>query len=423
MLVPLGVLVPIAVALIAAVWVAWRHLSLRRRIDEYARTLRGDPGATAPRGSSELDDLASALRVATSRFQEQLTDLGHERDRLAAVLDQMTDGVLIADGDGRIRLANPAARRFFATPEPLDRSIAEVLRDDRLIEVWRRCQQTGELQSESVEIPLRQRFLHLIAIPDLQGKGSLLLAQDLTRVRRLETVRRDFVSNISHELRTPLASLKALTETLQDGALSDPEAGPRFLDRMVTEVDALTQMAQELLDLSRIESAQVALELSRVAPQELLASAAERMKTQAERAGLVLRLECRADVPAIRADASRLEQVLVNLIHNAVKFSRPGGAVVLSAETAEELSSGMSDVVKLPAVRFAVHDDGIGIPADEVPRIFERFYRVDKARSGGGTGLGLSIARHIVEAHGGAIWVESIEGQGSTFFFLIPEAA
>lgn len=422
MLVPLAILIPVVIALIAAGWVAWHHLMLRRGISDYARMLRGEPRVDIPRGSPELEDLISALRAVTSAFDVQLADLRHERDRLAAILDQMTDGVLIADRDGRVRLANPAARRFFATSEPLGRSIAEVLRDDRLIEVWRRCQQTGELQSESVELPLRQQYFQLVAIPDRQGEGSLLLVQDLTRVRRLETVRQDFVSNISHELRTPLASLKALTETLRDGALNDAEAGPRFLDGMVTEVDALTQMAQELLDLSRIESGQVLLELSTVAPQKLLASAAERMKMQAERAGLVLRMECREDLPVLRADASRIEQVLVNLIHNAVKFTRPGGEVVLTADLVQAPALGTSDGVEVPAIRFAVRDTGVGIPSDQVPRVFERFYRVDKARSGGGTGLGLSIARHVVEAHGGRIWVESIEGHGSTFFFLIPKA-
>jgi two-component system phosphate regulon sensor histidine kinase PhoR len=167
-------------------------------------------------------------------------------------------------------------------------------------------------------------------------------------------------------------------------------------------------MAQELLDLSRIESGQVALELSTISPKKLLQSAAERMNMQAERAGLSIRVDGDDDLPELRADESRLEQVLVNLIHNAVKFTRPGGEVVLLGEAEPGV------------IRFSVKDTGIGIPADDVPRIFERFYRVDRARAGKGTGLGLSIARHIVEAHGGAIWVESIEGQGSTFFFTIP---
>jgi two-component system phosphate regulon sensor histidine kinase PhoR len=248
----------------------------------------------------------------------------------------------------------------------------------------------------------------LIVIPDTHEGGSLLLVQDLTRVRRLETVRRDFISNVSHELRTPLASLKALTETLQNGALSDPEAGPRFLGRIATEVDALAQMAQELLDLSRIESGQVELALAPLSPAELLGSAADRMRLQAERAGLTLAVSCMNDLPFIHADKSRLEQVLVNLIHNAVKFTRPGGEVTLLAELMEA------------GIRFGVRDTGVGIPPDSVSRIFERFYRVDKSRAGSGTGLGLSISKHIIEAHGGRIWAESEVGRGSVFYFMIP---
>ena len=177
---------------------------------------------------------------------------------------------------------------------------------------------------------------------------------------------------------------------------------------MVTEVDALTQMAQELLDLSRIESGQVELSLKSVSPRQLLSSAADRMHMQVERAGLSLQVNCPDDLPKVNADEPRIEQVLVNLIHNAVKFTRPGGEVALSAEAGEGF------------VRFAVKDTGVGIPSDDIPRIFERFYRVDKSRAGGGTGLGLSISRHLIESHSGRIWAESIEGEGSTFYFTLP---
>jgi two-component system phosphate regulon sensor histidine kinase PhoR len=340
----------------------------------------------------------------------QLSILNSERARLAAVLDQMTDGVLIVDSEGQIQFANPASKKLFETANPINRSIVEIVRHHQLVEAWRHSQQTNELQSESIEIPARRQFLQLVVIPDTHAGGSLLLVQDLTRVRRLETVRRDFISNISHELRTPLASLKALTETLQNGALLDSEAGPRFLSRIVTEVDALTQMTQELLDLSRIESGQVELNLAPISPKKLLISACDRMKLQAERAGLILHVECSGDLPNVRADQARLEQVLVNLIHNAVKFTRPGGNVILLAESANG------------GIQFGVKDTGIGIPAEDVSRIFERFYRVDRSRSGSGTGLGLSIARHIVETHQGKIWVDSVEGQGSAFFFTIPKA-
>ena len=395
-------------ALIALAWFAWRYMLLRHRLDEYIKLIRTQ--TNLPSDFADLENLSSAVNSLAQTFNLQLSTLTAEHKRLAAVLEQMTDGVLIADANGQIQFANPAAEKLFESPNAVGRTIVEVIRHHQLVAAWRHCRQTSAIQSESVELPARRQFLQLIVIPDHHAGGSLLLVQDLTRVRRLETVRRDFISNISHELRTPLASLKALTETLQDGALSDPEAGPRFLGRIVTEVDALTQMAQELLDLSKIESGQVALNLAPVSPKKILMSAADRMKMQAERAGLSLQMVCDDDLPDVRADQARLEQVLVNLIHNAVKFTRSGGEVSLLAESVTG------------AARFAVKDSGIGIPLDDVPRVFERFYRVDKSRTGSGTGLGLSIARHIVEAHNGRIWVESEEGRGSTFYFSIPLA-
>jgi len=393
------------VLFIIAAWYAWRYYKLHRDINQYASRVREQTPFT---NIKELENLSSAISSVISTFNAQRSTLESERARLATVLEQITDGVLIADDQGLIKFSNPAAGRLFQTSNPINRSITEVIRNHQLVEAWRRCQQTRQLQSETVEVPTRHQYLQLVVIPDQHSSGSLLLVQDLTRIRRLETVRRDFISNLSHELRTPLASLKALTETLQDGALDDPPAARRFIDQIQTETDALTQMVMELLELSRIESGRLSLDLQPVAAYDLLNSASSRMQLQAERAGLSLKVECADDLPNVNVDLSRLEQVLVNLIHNAVKFTKPGGEVVLEAVAANG------------EVRFAVRDTGIGIPAEDIPRIFERFYRVDKSRAGSGTGLGLSIARHIVDAHKGRIWAESREGQGSTFYFAIP---
>jgi two-component system phosphate regulon sensor histidine kinase PhoR len=395
------------VLFVIALWFAWRYFDLRRRLDTYANLIRQQ--SNLHMDAKKLENLSSAVASLVSTFDAQHSTLDEERARLATVLDQITDGVLIADAQGLVQFANPAAGRLFQTSNPLNRSIAEVVRNHQLVETWRRCQQTRHMQSESVEVPTRHQYLQLVVIPDQHASGSLLLVQDLTRLRRLETVRRDFISNLSHELRTPLASLKALTETLHDGALDDLPAARRFIDQIQIEVDALSQMVTELLELSRIESGRLSLDLQPVAPCDLLNSASKRMQLQAERAGLTLRVECADDLPKVRMDMQRLEQVLVNLIHNAVKFTRAGGEVILLAGSDYGL------------VRFAVRDTGVGIPAEEVSRIFERFYRVDKSRTGSGTGLGLSIAKHIVEAHRGKIWVESVEGQGSTFYFTIPQ--
>ncbi len=391
---------------IIAAWFAWRYYDLKRRMDEYASLLRNHSN-NLPTDLKDLENLSNSIASLKATFDLELSTLDFENARLSTVLEQLTDGVLIADSYGQVQFANPAARKLFDTNNPLNHSVAEVVRNHQLIEAWRRCQQTRETQSESVELPMRRQFLQLIVIPDTHEGGSLLLVQDLTRVRRLETVRRDFISNVSHELRTPLASLKALTETLQNGALSDPMAGPRFLGRISTEVDALTQMAQELLDLSRIESGQVELIRAPLSPKKLLSSAADRMKMQAERAGLKLTVICNDNLPMINVDKSRLEQVLVNLIHNSVKFTKPGGEISLEAESV------------IGAVRCAVRDTGAGIPSESLSRIFERFYRVDRSRTGSGTGLGLSISKHIVEAHGGKIWAESEEGRGSVIYFEI----
>jgi two-component system phosphate regulon sensor histidine kinase PhoR len=389
-----------------AAWFAWRYYNLRRHLNQYANNIRQQ--SNIPIDSKELENLSSAVTSLITTFNSHHVTIESERDRLATVLDQMTDGVLIADSQGLIQFANPAAGRLFQTSNLAHRSITEVVRNHQLVEAWRRCQQTGQMQSESVELPTRHQFLQLVVIPDTHSSGSLLLVQDLTRLRRLETVRRDFVSNLSHELRTPLASLKALAETLQEGALDDPPAARQFIDQIQVEVDALTQMVTELLELSKIESGRFTLDLTPVAACDLLDSACKRMQLQAERTGIRLRVACANDLPNVNIDSQRLEQVLVNLIHNAIKFTQAGGEVVLLAESVDG------------SVKFGVQDTGVGIPEDEVSRIFERFYRVDKSRTGSGTGLGLSIAKHIVEAHRGKIWAESREGQGSIFYFTIP---
>lgn len=237
-----------------------------------------------------------------------------------------------------------------------------------------------------------------------------MVFHDITRVRHLETVRKDFISNISHELRTPLASLKALTETLQDGALEDKNVANHFLNRIEIEVDSISLIVQELLELSRIESGIVPLELEVVDPAQLINIAVDRLRLQAENSGLSLNLNCPENLPPVLADFSRLEQVLVNLLHNAIKFTSSGGSITVGCSYTGE------------QVLFSVSDTGVGIPSEDIPRIFERFYKADRARAGGGTGLGLAISKHIVEAHNGEIWAESIEGKGSTFHFSIPKA-
>jgi len=366
-----------------------------------------------PDAPPALQDLSQSLAFMAQQLGSQIDALNSERAKLSAVLNQMTDGVLIVDDAGRVQLLNPAAERLFQVPKKnaLDRSVVEVLRYHQLVDLWRMAQK-GERQSTMLEIGPQHLFLQVVAIPlkiSLPG-NTLLLIQDLTQLRRLETVRRDFISNVSHELRTPLASLKALAETLQEGALEDPPAARRFILRMETEIDNLTQLVNELLELSRIESGKVPLSFQRLQPCELLRPGYERMALQAERAGLELSLDCQPELPQVFADPDRITQVLINMIHNAIKFTPPGGKITVSAYKDGE------------QMVFFVKDTGVGIAKKDLSRIFERFYKADRARSGGGTGLGLSIARHMIESHGGYIWAESEEGVGSTIYFSLPTA-
>jgi len=361
----------------------------------------------------EIGRLTNAFNRMAAQISQQIEELSAERGKLSAVVSTISDAILIVNGEGRVELINPAAETILNVnaSESTGKSLAEVVRNHIIVDLWQKAQSTGEQQFTALETPTRL-VLQAIASPmeDETGSRALLILQDYTRMKRLETVRRDFVSNVSHELRTPLASLKALTETVQETALDDPPAAKRFLAQMSVEIDNMTQLVQELLDLSKIESGRVPLERTYISPWEMIQPAAERMRIQAERSGLSLTVDCPEDLPRVHVDRSRMEQVLVNLIHNAIKFTPPGGSIQVRAWAQDK------DVV------LAIADTGTGIADEDLQRIFERFYKADRARSGGGTGLGLSIARHLVESHGGRIWAESEVGKGSTFFIAIPTA-
>jgi two-component system phosphate regulon sensor histidine kinase PhoR len=417
----LTTLVAALIAILLSTWIASRTTRPLRELTEAAEHLSaGDlQGHVLPVTSDEVGQLTQAFNNMAVQISSQIEALEAERGKIVAVLTEMTDGVIIVDAQGLVQLINPAAESMFeiVEKEALGHTVAEVVRHHQLIELWRLCHDTGSSQAATMEIGTRRLYLQGLATPldkALPG-GILLFFQNLTHLRRLETVRRDFVSNISHELRTPLASLKALTETLQEGALEDPPAARRFLQRMETEVDSLSLMVSELLELSRIESGRVPLQFKTVAPIEIISQAVERLRLQSERAGLSVAVDCAEDLPLVLADQDRLEQVIVNLLHNAIKFTPSGGQIYL--RTSEQVESGLDKTIL-----FSVSDNGIGISADDLPRIFERFFKSDRARSTGGTGLGLAIAKHMVEAHGGKIWAESIEGKGSTFYFSIPLA-
>ncbi len=418
-------------AAVLAVFIAERIARPVRRLTEVVRrTTAGDLSARLlPTTRDEIGELTRSFNQMAIHLKKTINSLTEQQDQMSGVLDNMADGVLITDAQGIVDLINPAAAKLLGADKEraLGRSFAQVARDHRIIDLWRRCYRDREEQVEPIEMDRHDAFLQVIATPLREhDRACLLILQDLTRVRRLETVRRDFISNISHELRTPMAALKALVDTLRDGALEDPPAAQRFLDRMDVEVDALTQMVQELLQLSRIESGRAPIRMESVTVDEAVIPPVERLRPQAERAGLDLVLTIPSDLPHILADIDRIQQVVTNVVHNAIKFTPPGGRIEVSARTDDDPAALTAIGLEPEAlasgewVLIQVEDTGVGIPTSDLPRIFERFYKADRARSGGGTGLGLSIAKHIVQAHDGSIWAESIEGEGTTLIFVLP---
>jgi two-component system phosphate regulon sensor histidine kinase PhoR len=347
-----------------------------------------------------------------ARLKEMVALITNERDRMATILSNIDDAILMVDGDSKITTMNRAAENIFQISEKkaLGHTFIEIVRDHELNGLLQRCLSTRKQQTGAVEIKPKKQFLSTIATPLPGDGGCLVHIQDLTELRRLEMIRQDFISNISHELRTPIASVKALAETLNEGAIEDPSVAKDFLSRINAEADKLAQMVQELGELSRIESGEAPLQKRRINIAEAIGHAVNRLRAQADRAELKLDIDIPPTLPEVMADEARVEQVLVNLIHNAIKFTPSGGRISISAKAKD------NDIL------VSVADTGIGISPDDLPRIFERFYKADKSRSGGGTGLGLAIAKHIVEAHGGRIWAESTEGRGSIFNFTLPLA-
>ncbi len=286
---------------------------------------------------------------------------------------------------------------------------AWVMSNAQVIDALRSSREEGQSRSLVVERPYRQYF-QVIVTPIIDGGdwASLVVFHDVSEVRRAEVMRRDFVANVSHELRTPLAALKSVIETLRTGAVEDPELARDFLSRADAELDRLVQMVEELLQLSRIESGEVPLTLQPLEISEILAAAVDRMESQANKHGLNLSVNVEPAVPSVEVDRVLLERAVINLIDNAVKFTPEAGSIVVSAHS----SDGM--------VIVEVRDTGEGIDAMDLPRVFERFYKADRARRAGGTGLGLAIVKHTIEAHGGNVEAESDPGKGSVFRFSIP---
>jgi two-component system phosphate regulon sensor histidine kinase PhoR len=414
--VSLGIAVAVLLTALLSWFIAERTARpIRRLTGVVDRMAAGDLLArTMPSTCDEVGQLTRAFNAMGESLCTNMRALERERTQMQAVLEHMADGVLITDGDGHVQLVNQAGLRLFSTTREhvLGHSMAQAVRQHRVIEIWRQCYETGQEQIELVDTGARGPFMQVIVTPlaTLGKRSCLVVVQDLTQLRQLEVTRRELVSNVSHDLRTPLAGLKALVETLRDGALEDRPAAERFLFRMDGEIDTLTQMVEELLELSRIESGQVPIRLLPMDVEEAILPAVERLQMQAERENLHLVLDIDPHLPTVLGDPVRVQQVVSNLVHNAIKFT-PAGRITVGARAVND------------EVIISVADTGMGILEEDLPRIFERFYKADRARAGRGTGLGLAIAKHIVQACGGRIWVESTAGKGSTFYFTLLRAA
>jgi two-component system phosphate regulon sensor histidine kinase PhoR len=389
--------------------------------DVARRLAEGDFDRAMPAaGDGEVGDLGRTLNLMAQRLRDRIQNLEGERAKVAAMLDSMVEGVIAVDTRERILLMNPGARSIFGLgDEPVEgQPLLEVIRDKELFDLITECRAGGPGGGARREVelpPPRSRILaaHAVAIAFAPtGLGVLLVLHDVTTLRRLERVKIEFVANVSHELRTPLTAIRGYLETLLDGAIDEPEHARRFLQIASSHAERLSRLVDDLLQLSNIETGKVVLAPEPLALAELASGIVAMFEAQATRGGVTLSNEVPPHL-AVLADRDRLVQILVNLLDNAVKYTPAGGRITLGAGPG-------------PGGRVEVHvtDTGIGIPSTDLPRITERFYRVDKTRSRelGGTGLGLAIVKHLVQTHGGEIRVESELGKGTTVRFTLPAA-
>jgi len=362
-----------------------------------------------------INELAQAVNYMADSLQEKVKELSWSKNRLQAILDNIDSGLIVFNADGKAELANAVVNKILNTAA--DRSLIglqdlEIIRSPllhaKLVQVFRyKKEEFFELKLPFAE----EKFLEcsLIPLPDA-GKGVLLILRDVTRLRKLEKMRSEFVANVSHELRTPLTSIKGFAETLLNGALEDKESAYRFVGTIDAEAERLTKLINDLLDLSRIESGQITFNPVSLDIHEEVDLVLERLEPLWKEKKMTVVNEISPTLNKIKTDKALLQEVLYNLIDNAVKYTPEAGKIIIGAE---EEKSG---------IKVFVRDNGPGIPAEEQDRIFERFYRLDKARSRklGGTGLGLSIVKHIVENQGGKVGVQSAPHQGSNFWFWLP---
>ncbi len=422
-----------------------------RELTAFSRSIAaGDLDGEAPSiaSSPEVMDLAASLASARRNVGDRIADVVGEKSRLEAILADITVGILVTGRDGRVLLTNRAFERLFGVTSPSEgRPPVEMIRDVKVQEAIEHTLRTGEGLTRAMTAsgpPERHFDVHVGPIRgEGAGMGVAAVFYDTTELHRLERARKDFVANVSHEIRTPLTAIKGCADTLADGALEDHATADRFVQTILTHSDRLQALLEDLLDLSRMQSDAPAIEIEDFAIRRVVDRAFDSVRNQAEANDIVVEIAIQ-DEPVVRGDPKLIEQAVVNLLDNAVKYTTRGGHVRVAGRRlgSEEVFAG-TDAATAPNVVLAAHpghedehsgpgasgerfalevaDTGIGIPSDSLPRVFERFYRVDRGRSRslGGTGLGLSIVRHIVEAHGERVYATSVLGAGSTFGFTL----
>ena len=368
----------------------------------------------------EVGDLAYSFNRMSEELQRQMGDLAREVSEKEALLSSMIEGVLAIDRDEHVILINKAAQRMLelGPDDALGKFHWEVIRNSEINNLFKEVLKTKEQKEVKLQIgPLDERAFMVYAAPIRAWGGNILgvvaVFHDVTEIRRLEKVRMEFVANVSHELRTPLTSIKGFVETLKRGAIDERENAVNFLDIIERHTDRLNQLITDLLDLSRVETGKKKMDFQPIKVEELINRAVSHFMEISNKNRPKIKYNIPSDLPMVLADEEGIETVLKNLLDNAVKYTPKRGEINITSTDKDDY------------IEIAVVDNGIGIPSRDLPRIFERFYCVDKARSRelGGTGLGLSIVKHIIEAHGGTVGVESEVGEGSRFTFTLSKVS